>query len=81
MGAIAGITIILAAVYLLRMFQRVMLGPDSSFSETITDLTGAELVVLVPLIVLVFWIGLFPNSFLHLSEGSVLNILSEVVKR
>ena len=30
MGAVAGITIILGAVYLLRMFQRVMLGPDSS---------------------------------------------------
>ncbi|MBC8083229.1 MAG: NADH-quinone oxidoreductase subunit M [Hymenobacter sp.] len=80
MGAVAGITIILAAVYLLRMFQRVMLGPDSSFSATITDLTGAELAVLVPLIVLVFWIGLFPNTFLHLSEGSVMGILS-VVKR
>jgi NADH-quinone oxidoreductase subunit M len=81
MGAVAGVTIILAAVYLLRMFQRVMLGPDSSFTATFTDLTGAELAVLVPLIVLVFWIGLFPNMFLHLSEGSVMNILNEVVKR
>ncbi|SHL19215.1 complex I subunit 4 family protein [Hymenobacter psychrotolerans] len=81
MGAVAGVTIILGAVYLLRMFQRVMLGPDSSFTESFTDLTGAELALLVPLIVLVFWIGLFPNTFLHLSEGSVLNILNEVVKR
>ncbi|TGE07583.1 complex I subunit 4 family protein [Hymenobacter fodinae] len=81
MGAVAGVTIILAAVYLLRMFQRVMLGPDSSFTATFTDLTGAELAVLVPLIVLVFWIGLFPNMFLHLSEGSVMGILNEVVKR
>ncbi|MFD2784853.1 complex I subunit 4 family protein [Hymenobacter rubripertinctus] len=81
MGAVAGITIILGAVYLLRMFQRVMLGPDSSFTATFTDLTGAELALLVPLIVLVFWIGLFPNFFLHLSEGSVMNILGEVVKR
>ncbi|QIX62182.1 NADH-quinone oxidoreductase subunit M [Hymenobacter sp. BT18] len=81
MGAVAGVTIILGAVYLLRMFQRVMLGPDSSFTETFTDLTGAELALLVPLIVLLFWIGLFPNTFLHLSEGSVLNILNEVVKR
>ena len=81
MGAVAGITIILGAVYLLRMFQRVMLGPDSSFTATFTDLTGAELALLVPLIVLVFWIGLFPNMFLHLSEGSVMGILSEVVKR
>ncbi|UPL49578.1 complex I subunit 4 family protein [Hymenobacter sublimis] len=81
MGAVAGVTIILGAVYLLRMFQRVMLGPDSSFTATFTDLTGAELALLVPLIVLVFWIGLFPNTFLHLSEGSVLSILNEVVKR
>jgi NADH-quinone oxidoreductase subunit M len=68
-------------VYLLRMFQRVMLGPDSAHTATFTDLTGAELALLVPLIVLVFWIGLFPNTFLHLSEGSVMNILNEVVKR
>ncbi|MBG8554217.1 complex I subunit 4 family protein [Hymenobacter guriensis] len=81
MGAVAGVTIILGAVYLLRMFQRVMLGPDSSFTESFTDLTGAELALLVPLIVLVFWIGLFPNTFLHLSEGSVLGILNEVVNR
>ncbi|SNR85576.1 complex I subunit 4 family protein [Hymenobacter mucosus] len=81
MGAVAGITIILSAVYLLRMFQRVMLGPDSSFTATFTDLTGSELALLVPLIVLVFWIGLFPNTFLHLSKDSVLNILNEVVIR
>jgi len=81
MGAVAGLTIILGAVYLLRMFQRVMLGPDSSFTATFTDLTGGELAVLIPLIVLVFWIGLFPNTFLHLSEGSVVQILNEVVKR
>jgi NADH-quinone oxidoreductase subunit M len=77
-GAVAGLTIIFSAVYLLRMFQRVMLGPDSSFSETITDLTGGELLILVPLIVLVFWIGLFPNSFLHISEPAVANILTLV---
>ena len=81
MGAVAGLTIILGAVYLLRMFQRVMLGPDSSFSATFTDLTGGELAVLVPLIVLVFWLGLFPNTFLHLSEGSVMQLLNEVVTR
>jgi NADH-quinone oxidoreductase subunit M len=76
LGAVAGLTIIFSAVYLLRMFQRVMLGPDSSFSETITDLTGGELLVLVPLIVLVFWLGLFPNSFLHFSEPAILQLLT-----
>ncbi|GGF17478.1 complex I subunit 4 family protein [Hymenobacter cavernae] len=80
LGAIAGLTIIFAAVYLLRMFQRVMLGPDTSFTATIRDLTGAELAVLVPLILLVFWIGLFPNTFLHISEPSIIQLL-DIVKR
>ncbi len=77
-GAVAGLTIIFSAVYLLRMFQRSMLGPDSSFSATITDLTGGELLVFVPLIVLVFWLGLFPGTFLRLSEPAVSSILTAV---
>ncbi len=77
-GTVAGLTIIFSAVYLLRMFQRTMLGPDSSFSATITDLTGSELLVFVPLIVLVFWLGLFPGTFLHLSEPAVSSILTAV---
>ena len=80
LGAVAGLTIIFSAVYLLRLYQRVMLGPDSAYSETITDLTGAELAVLVPLIVLVFWLGLFPGTFLHLSEPAMSGIL-DLVKR
>jgi NADH-quinone oxidoreductase subunit M len=78
LGAVAGLTIIFSAVYLLRMFQRVMLGPDSAYSETITDLTGGELAILVPLIVLVFWLGLFPGSFMQLSEPAVSQILTLV---
>jgi NADH-quinone oxidoreductase subunit M len=78
LGAAAGLTIIFSAVYLLRLYQRVMLGPDSAHSETITDLNGQELAVLVPLIVLVFWIGLFPGTFLSLSEPAMQGILSLV---
>jgi NADH-quinone oxidoreductase subunit M len=80
LGAVAGLTIIFAAVYLLRMFQRVMLGPDTSLTAAIRDLTGAELAVLAPLILLVFWIGLFPNTFLHISEPSIIQLL-DIVKR
>ncbi|MGI4744195.1 MAG: complex I subunit 4 family protein [Janthinobacterium lividum] len=77
-GAVAGLTIIFSAVYLLRMYQRAMLGPDSAYSETITDLTGAELTMFVPLIALVFWLGLFPGTFLHLSEPAISSILTAV---
>ncbi|RZK24220.1 MAG: NADH-quinone oxidoreductase subunit M [Hymenobacter sp.] len=77
-GAIAGLTIIFSAVYLLRMYQRTMLGPDSAYSNTITDLSGSELLMFVPLIVLVFWLGLFPGTFLHLSEPVTSGILTLV---
>lgn len=77
-GAIAGLTIIFSAVYLLRMYQRAMLGPDSAYSETITDLSGAELAMFAPLIVLVFWLGLFPGTFLHLAEPVTQSILTAV---
>ncbi|QKG53167.1 NuoM family protein [Hymenobacter sp. BRD67] len=77
-GAVAGLTIIFSAVYLLRMYQRAMLGPDSAYSETITDLSGAELAMFAPLIVLVFWLGLFPGTFLHLSEPTISGILTLV---
>jgi NADH-quinone oxidoreductase subunit M len=76
LGAVAGLTIIFSAVYLLRLFQRTMLGPDSAYSETITDLSGGELALMVPLIALVFWLGLFPNTFLHISEPAVMNLLT-----
>ena len=77
-GAVAGLTIIFAAVYLLRMYQRAMLGPDSAYSETITDLSATELAMFAPLIALVFWLGLFPGTFLHLSEPTISSILTLV---
>jgi NADH-quinone oxidoreductase subunit M len=77
-GAVAGLTIIFSAVYLLRMYQRAMLGPDSAYSDTITDLSGKELAMFAPLIVLVFWLGLFPGTFLHLSEPTISSILTAV---
>ena len=80
LGAVAGLTIIFSAVYLLRLFQRVMLGPDSAHSATITDLTGSELLVLVPLMLLVFWLGLFPGTFLRMSEPAISSILTLVTR-
>ena len=77
-GAVAGLTIIFSAVYLLRLYQRTMLGPDSVHSDTITDLSGAELAMFAPLVVLVFWLGLFPGTFLHLSEPTISSILTAV---
>jgi NADH-quinone oxidoreductase subunit M len=75
LGAIAGLTIILGAVYMLRMFQGVMFGEQSAAAVGFRDLTGIERMVLIPLVVMVFWIGLHPNTFLSLTEPTVGHLL------
>lgn len=79
-GAVAGLTIILGAVYMLRMFQGVMFGTKSPVTEVFADLNFNEKAVLIPLVIMVFWIGLFPNTFLNISEPAVINLLS-IIKR
>lgn len=75
LGAVAGLTIILGAVYMLRMFQGVMFGEQSSATVGFKDLTGTEKAVLIPLVIMVFWIGLHPNTFLSLTEPAVGHLL------
>ncbi|PIQ21458.1 MAG: NADH-quinone oxidoreductase subunit M, partial [Cytophagales bacterium CG18_big_fil_WC_8_21_14_2_50_42_9] len=75
MGAVAGLTIILGAVYMLRMFQGVMFGEQSAVAINFKDLTGTEKAVLIPLVIMVFWIGLHPNTFLSLTEPTVGHLL------
>ena len=75
MAAIAGLTIIFSAVYMLRMFQRTMLGATGELTTTIKDLTWNEALPLIPLVIMVFWIGIFPGFFLHLAEPAVKEIL------
>ncbi|MCP1383395.1 complex I subunit 4 family protein [Runella salmonicolor] len=78
LGAIAGTTIILGAVYMLRLFQKSMFGNKTSFTEHFADLSFSERAVLVPLVIMVFWMGLYPNSFLKLTEPAVSNLLQMI---
>ncbi|TAE40637.1 MAG: NADH-quinone oxidoreductase subunit M [Runella slithyformis] len=78
LGAVAGLTIILGAVYMLRLFQKAMFGGKSSLTEHFADLSLSERAVLLPLAIMVFWIGLYPNSFLKLTEPAVNNLLQMV---
>jgi NADH-quinone oxidoreductase subunit M len=71
LGVIAGTTIILGAVYLLRMFQRAMLGNTSPVTEHFTDLTLSEHLTFLPLVFLVFFIGLFPNPIINIVEQTL----------
>jgi len=75
LGAIAGLTIILGSVYMLRLYQKSMFGPKSTWAEGFMDLTMSERAVLLPLVIMVFWIGIYPNTFLKISEPAVNQIL------
>jgi NADH-quinone oxidoreductase subunit M len=75
--AIAGLGIILGAVYMLWMVQRVFWGPlDIRANEALSDIDLREFFVVAPLVVLIVWIGIHPNTFLEPMEASVRLLLS-----
>jgi NADH-quinone oxidoreductase subunit M len=62
--AIATTGVIFGAVYMLWVFQRVMFGPiTNDENKHLKDLTGREMAVLAPLVVAIFFMGVFPNFF------------------
>jgi NADH-quinone oxidoreductase subunit M len=74
--AIAATGIILGAGYMLWLYQRVMFGSlTNPANESLKDLTVREFATFLPLIVLVFWIGVFPKPFLNVLDKPVEKII------
>ena len=72
--------ILLGVVYLLWMFQRVFLGEVVYHGQNpLKDLVLREKLAFVPIVVFVFWIGLYPKPFLQVTDAS-LNHLMEMVE-
>ncbi|MGF7216912.1 NADH-quinone oxidoreductase subunit M [Spirosoma lacussanchae] len=78
LGLAAGFTIIFGAVYMLRMFQKSMFGPTSVRTGTFADLTSSESLVFVPLVIMVFWMGIYPQTFLKVTEPAVVNLMKYI---
>ena len=73
----ATLGVILAAVYLLFMFQKLFLGPvDKEENRVLLDLNLREVVTIVPLLVFIFWIGLYPRPFFALISPAVEQVVA-----
>jgi len=74
--------VIFAAVYMLWMFQRVMFGVITNpKNRVLEDMSAREVLVLMPLLIFVVWIGIYPSTFLKPMEPSVKNFIQQVDRK
>jgi len=79
---VSALGVIMAAVYILYMFQKMFLGPQGEIVEevkkhghAIRDLNWREIVTVLPLLIFIFWIGLYPKPFFALMAPAVENLV------
>lgn len=78
----AVIGIILGAAYMLWLYQRIMFGtPDTPESQHMRDMTYREIGYVLPLVILMFWIGLYPKPYLNLMQPTVHHYVSKMQER
>jgi len=77
-GIVATLGIVLAALYVLVLYQRTMTGPVRPEVEHMPDLKKRELVVVAPLIALLIFLGVFPRPLTEIINPAVERTMSEV---
>lgn len=77
-ASISGLGVVMAAVYLLYMYQKMFLGPAGELihHHELRDLNRRELATILPLVMLMFWIGLYPKPFLDIMAPAVNKLLA-----
>ncbi len=77
-AGISAIGVIMAAVYILYMFQKMFLGPAGEITHhhELKDLNWREILTVAPLLIFMFWIGLYPAPFFNLIAPAVEKLLS-----
>ena len=82
-ASLSALGVIMAAVYILYMFQKMFLGPEGSIVEEVKkhghalrDLNARELITVIPLLIFIFWIGLYPAPFFNLMAPAVNNLVN-----
>jgi NADH-quinone oxidoreductase subunit M len=77
-AALAGLSIILGAVYTLNMIQKIIFGNTSSLTEKTYDINLNEKIALGLLVLIIFSFGVFPQPLLNITEGFADGILKKV---
>jgi NADH-quinone oxidoreductase subunit M len=77
-AATAALGVILSAVYMLWMYQRVIWGEiKNERNASLLDLGGRERVMLIPLLIVMVWMGVYSNFFLRPMDSSVSKLLNQ----
>jgi NADH-quinone oxidoreductase subunit M len=74
----AALGVVLGAVYMLKLYRNVFYGPANPAWGDLPDTNAKELAALVPLVILIFLLGLFPNTLLEVSEGPVADVVRKM---
>ncbi len=78
-GIIAASGVVFAACYMLWMYQRVFFGKVTrEENKSLKDIDWREKIILVPLVLLIFWIGIYPKPLLERIEPAAKQILQQV---
>jgi len=78
-ATISTLAIVLAALYILIMYQRTMTGPASpEVQERVTELNGRERFAMAPLVLLILVLGFFPKPLLSIIEPTTQATLQHV---
>ncbi len=78
LGALAATGIIIGAAYMLWLYQKVFFVDTNPKLVGLPDVNEREILTLIPLVILVFWIGIYPNSFLGFMDMSVQHLIDQV---
>jgi NADH-quinone oxidoreductase subunit M len=78
MAIVSGLTIILGAVYMLRVYKNVMQGETNALTALFTDITFSEKLILGIICAFIIIIGVYPQPVMHLSEAAVNTLMNTV---
>ncbi len=77
-ATLAATGVVLGAAYMLWLYRRVIFGALTKEElKGILDLSPREIAIFAPLVVIVFWMGIYPNAFLDVMHASVANLIEQ----